>query len=391
MDAAHTEFLPSYTVGTEAYDAVAKVVAPYGSKAVLIGGEKAMAAAADRLEAALAGTAVSLCGREWYGGECSHENARRLAALDSVRGADMVFAMGGGRAIDCCKEVAELVGKPLFSFPTVASNCAPVTAIGVFYNADGSADDYYFPAGPPTHCFIDLTVLAQSPDDYFWAGIGDAMSKGPEVELASRGADLESTPAMGRALAASCEGPLMALGSAAMDEKRAGEAGPAFEAVVLDIIVTCGLVSNMTTSMTDPDHAYYYNSSAAHAFYNGWTAISKELVEAHLHGEVVAFGVLVLWAFDGKADELAAYNAANRALGFPTTLADIGATADDVERVVERARTTNEWGRAPYGYTEERFAQAILDADFYGRAVVSDDPLAVEAARLRVESHAPAI
>lgn len=164
---------------------------------------------------------------------------------------------------------------------------------------------------------------------------------------------------MGRAIAATCEGPLSD-SEEALAAKRRGVVTEAFEAVVLDIIVTCGIVSNMTTSMVDPDHAYYYNSSAAHAFYNAWTGISPELVEEHPHGAVVAFGVLVLWAFDGRMDELARYASLNRRLGLPVTLSAIGATAEDVPGIVGRAQATNEWGRAPYGYTAERFGQAVL-------------------------------
>lgn len=390
MDRARSEFLPSYTVGTDAYEAVAPLVAPYGTRAVLIGGKKALAAGSQRLRNALEGSAVQIVACEWYGGESSHANAARLAEMEQVASCDMVFAMGGGRAIDCCKEVAELIGKPLFTFPTVASNCAPVTAIGVFYKEDGSADSYFFPSAPPTHCFIDLAVLAESPDDLFWAGIGDALSKGPEVELASRDKVLEAVPAMGRAVAATCEGPLFSCAEEALSAKRRGLVTEAFEQVVLDIIVTCGIVSNMTTSMVDPNRSYYYNSSVAHAFYNAWTGISPELVEVRLHGAVVAFGVLVLWAFDGRMDELARYAALNRRLGLPVTLGALGASADDVPGIVERAQATNEWGRAPYPFTAERFGQAVLDADFYGRALEADDPLAEEAARIRVEHRADA-
>ena len=154
-------------------------------------------------------------------------------------------------------------------------------------------------------------------------------------------------------------------------------------------MVTCGIVSNMVTSMRCPDRSYCYNASVAHAFYNAWTGISPELVEAHPHGAVVSFGVLVLWAFDGRMDQLARYAALNRQLGLPVTLGALGASADDVPGIVERAQATNEWGCAPYPFTAERFGQAVLDADFYGRALEADDPLAEEAARIRVEHHGP--
>ena len=81
---------------------------------------------------------------------------------------------GGGRAIDTVKTAADILGKPFFSVPTVSSNCAPVSAIAVIYKDDGALDHYHFPKRCPEHCFIDTTVILDSPEELFWAGIGDA-------------------------------------------------------------------------------------------------------------------------------------------------------------------------------------------------------------------------
>lgn len=371
MEADQTEVLPAYTVGPDAYGAIPDVLGPLlggPARLVVVGGETAMAKGVPRLEEALAGSEVTLVGCVPFGGECTHGNARKVAENDLVAQADVILAMGGGRAIDCAKEAAELASKPLMTAPTVASNCAPITAIGVFYREDGSADAYYFPAAPPLHCFIDLTVIADSPDDYFWAGIGDALSKEPEVELASRDVELAHTPLMGRALCHACGSPLFSFSEQALADKRAGQVTEALRQVVLDIIITTGLVSNMTTSMVGSE-TYYYNSSVAHAFYNAWTGISKELVERHLHGEVVSFGVMVLKAFDHDDAGLATHAQINRSLGLPVTLAQIGVTEEDIPGIVERAQRTNEWGRAPYPFTPERFEKAIREADAHGRLV----------------------
>ena len=298
----------------------------------------------------------------------------------------MVFGMGGGRAIDETKEIAELAGKPLFTFPTVASNCAPVTAIGVFYKEDGSVDNYFLPKEPPIHSFIDTKVISESPDDYFWAGIGDALSKQPEVELSSRDLDLPHTPLMGRALAVSCERPLFDYSAKALDDKRTRTSSYELEQVILDIIVSTGLVSNMTTNLGAEKGAYYFNSSTAHAFYNAYTGIG-EAAERHLHGEVVSFGVLVLKAFDDKPEELKKFAALNVCLGLPTTLAELECPESALAGIVERAQKTNEWGRAPYGFSPERFEQAILDADAYGRALAAGSATAQAAALSAVHAH----
>lgn len=268
MELTSTNYLPSYTVGVDAYKAVPEVTRRFGSTAVIIGGKTAMEKAAPRLLAALEGTGVTVTDQIWYGGQPRHSVAEKLAADPRVQAVDMVFGMGGGRAIDETKEIAELAGKPLFTFPTVASNCAPVTAIGVFYKEDGSVDNYFLPKEPPNHSFIDTKVISESPDDYFWAGIGDALSKQPEVELSSRDLDLPHTPLMGRALAVSCERPLFDYSAKALEDKRTRTSSHELEQVILDIIVSTGLVSNMTTNLGAEKGAYYFNSSTAHAFYN---------------------------------------------------------------------------------------------------------------------------
>lgn len=386
MDLTTTNYLPSYTVGVDAYKAVPTVTRRFGTTAVLIGGKTAMEKAAPRLRAALEGTDATVTDQIWYGGSPRHNVAAKLAADPRVQAADMVFGMGGGRAIDETKEIAELAGKPLFTFPTVASNCAPVTAIGVFYKEDGSVDNYFLPKEPPIHSFIDTKVISESPDDYFWAGIGDALSKQPEVELSSRDLDLPHTPLMGRALAASCERPLFEYSAKALADKRSGTSSYELEQVILDIIISTGLVSNMTTNLGAEQGAYYFNSSTAHAFYNAYTGIGAA-VERHLHGEVVSFGVLVLKAFDDKPDDLEKFAALNASLGLPTTLAELECPEDALAGIVERAQKTNEWGRAPYGFTPERFEQAILDADAYGRALAAGDAAAQAAALAAVHAH----
>ena len=85
--------------------------------------------------------------------------------------------------------------------------------------------------------------------------------------------------------------------------------------------------------------------------------------------------------------------ALNRKLGLPTTLADLDITPEtvdaDLDIIVERAQKTNEWGRAPYGFTTDRFRQAILDTDAYGRAVAAGEKDLEAAALDAIAAHAP--
>ena len=88
--------IPSYTVGREAYKEIPKYAGRCGGRAVVIGGHKAMAAAREKLLAAVEGSGLEITDFVWYGKDCTFEAAKALEGQESVRGADMIFAVGGG-------------------------------------------------------------------------------------------------------------------------------------------------------------------------------------------------------------------------------------------------------------------------------------------------------
>ncbi len=87
---------------------------------------------------------------------------------------------------------------------------------------------------------------------------------------------------MGLALAKTCTEPLLKYGKQGMEDCKNDTNSAAIEAIALDIVVSTGYVSNLTNQ---PE--YYYNSSIAHAFYNGSCSIARN--GHHLHGEVSIF------------------------------------------------------------------------------------------------------
>lgn len=356
--------MSSYTVGEDCFDAIPAALAPYRAKSiVLVGGRRALASAAPGICAALAGTDVEILDEIVYGTDSTQSAIDALVDAEAFRAADVAFAIGGGKAIDTVKTAAKELDKTVFSVPTICSNCSSATAIAVVYNDDHSLKGYAYPDAP-AHIFINPAIIAAAPEEYFWAGIGDALSKQPEVEYATSAAELTHTGTLGLALAHTCTEPLMTYGEQGLADVRANRSSEAIRQIAHDIVVNTGYVSNLTNQ---PD--FYYNSSLAHAFYNATTGIPRP-GRTHLHGEVVSFGVLVLHAYTGDTEQLARYAAFNKKLGLPVTLSELDLDESHLERIAELAQNTNEWKQAnPSPFSTEAFIEAIKTADAFGASL----------------------
>ncbi len=348
---------PGYSIGTDAYEDIRNVCPVYGKKAAVIGGKRALAAAQDKILAAAEAAGLEIIGPFWCGGEASVENIERLEPM--VADADMIFAVGGGKAIDTCKVLAHRTNRPFFTFPTIASTCAACTSLGILYHPDGSLREYSFSKIPPNHIFIDPQIIADAPEQYLWAGIGDTMAKHYECTVSSRNDTPAHSDAMGIALSTMCAAPMLRWGKQALEDCRAHTVTPALTEVILGIIVSTGLVSNFV--QVD------YTTGLAHAVYNGFTILKSMEEHHHLHGEVVAYGILVLLTVDKQFEERDRVFAFNRAMGLPTQLADIHATPADLDAVADKALQGIDVRVYPYTVTKEMIINAIMELETYNK------------------------
>lgn len=353
--------LPNYSIGPDCYSEIPYVARNFGKKAVVVGGVTAMSKAKDALLAGIADSDIEILDFIPYGGDSSYENGDALIANETVQKADIIFGVGGGRACDTAKYVADKMDKPLFNFPTVASNCASVTAICVIYNPDGSFKEYYYPK-LADHTFINSAIIADSPEQLLWAGIGDALSKECEAVFSSKDDELKHTALMGVQLSRVCTEPLVEFGTAAMEAIKAKTPTKELDEVTLDIIISTGIVSNMTTNTPH----YYYNSSLAHCVYYGSTVTKKG--HAHLHGEVVSLGVLCLLTYAGDTAERDRLMEFNYSMGLPVCFDDVEITEDEFDAMAEKAMTSTEWEFRPKDVTKENFIQCMIDQNKVGKA-----------------------
>ena len=356
--------MPSYSIGADAYDDIPEVCGTYGKTVVIIGGKQALAITQDKILTTMRKSSIEVLDCVWYGGESSLENIEMLTP--KTQNADMIFAVGGGKAIDTVKVLAQRTGKPFFTFPTLASTCAACTSLGILYHPDGSLREYSFSKVPPNHIFIDTEIIAHAPMKYLWAGIGDTMAKHYECTVSSRGDTPSHSDAMGIALSSMSAKPIQRWGKEAMEACAEHRVTHELTEVILGIIVSTGLVSNFV--QVD------YTTGLAHAVYNGFTVIPSIEHNHHLHGEVVAYGILVLLTADQQHEERERVFRFNKSIGLPTKLADIHATEQDLPKVAKKALMGIDVRKYPYEVTESLIINAILELEEYNKTQESCCP-----------------
>ncbi len=355
-DGFSQQFLPDYTVGPEAYKDVAAVCGKYGTKAIAIGGKRALAAAKGELEKALNGSGIKILDFVWYGGEASFENAENIMALDKFAQADMIFAFGGGKALDTCKYSAYVSKKPVFTFPTIAGTCAAASSEAIMYYPSGVMRETVETGRPAVHIFINTKIIAEAPEVYLWTGIGDTMAKHFETSLAGRGKELSHGEALGIEMGSMCYKPLVKYSKKALDDCKNNVSSYDLEQICLCNIVTTGLVSGFINSSL--------NSNIAHSIFYGMTVL-PQIEKDHLHGEVVSYGVLVLLIYDNQLERLDELYPFYKSIGLPTKLADIDVKMEELTPVIDKCLDVEDIRNVPYEVTREKLMEAITYLEEY--------------------------
>jgi len=93
--------------------------------------------------------------------------------------------------------------------------------------------------------------------------------------------------------------------------------------------------------------------------------VLKQIENNHLHGEVVAYGVLVLLLCDKQYDEFGKVYKFCKSIGLPTKLADLEVTKEELATVINRALQTGDIVHVPYEITYEMIESAMLELEEY--------------------------
>lgn len=358
---AVTKLFADYTIGDDAYLQVDRFCSPYGKRVLLIGGMTGMKKGRPVLDQALASTGSGLVIAEavLYGNECTYERIRELSRIYRDKEIDMVFGMGGGKAMDTAKGTAHELGVPVFTFPTIPSNCASMAALSVVYRVDGGFDSFYYFERPAVHCFINTDIMIHAPKMYFRAGMGDTIAKYFECHFSARGDELDYHSALGREISNLCYERIRTYAVKALEEFDKGEPGDAFTQAVLAITVNTGLVSHMVADC--------YNCALAHAVCYGLDRIPG-VAERFLHGDLVGYGILIQLAVDERDRELNEVCELLRMMGIPVSLKELGVPLERcaLKDMLKEAVSGPDMEHIPYVVTEEMVWDGICRVEAVG-------------------------
>lgn len=347
---------PNYSIGKNVINNLEEICSLYGNNIVVIGGQTALDKMYDKLQGSVQGTKLEIVDCLWYGGECTYANIELLTKKALEKQVNVILGVGGGKAIDTAKGVAFKLGIPVITLPTIASTCAGITSLSVVYKENGDFDSFYFFDKPPVHCIIDSDIIAKAPVKYLRAGMGDTMAKHYECTFSSRGAKLDHSSNLAKEISNMCVNPLITYGEKAIKDCHMNVNSFEVEQVILNNIVSTGLVSMLIDEK--------YNGALAHSLFYGLT-ILEHIEKNYLHGDVVAYGVLVQLAVDNNYKELSKLYDFYRKINLPTSLDDIEVQYDRnyLKEVLRNTVKGPDMEDLPYKITEEMVFKAIGEVE----------------------------
>jgi len=351
-----------YIQGTGALQEIGDHAARLGTVALLVGGKTALSLCASAIQASLAVKNV-ICQQENFRGISSQKEINRLVAIAATSLVDVVIAVGGGAAIDAGKAVSHELQVPIIVVPTTAATDAPCSALAVIYREEGAFERYLLLRRNPDCIIVDTAVIAQSPVRFLVAGMGDALATFWESDSCARSGQVNPLTGGGsqtlatRALARLCYETLLDSGVQAKLDVSLGVVTPALEAIVEANTLLSGLSSE------NGGHA------GGHAVHNGLTTLAA--TRNKLHGEKVAFGVMVQLVLEGRAGQIIReVHRFCHDVGLPLCLADldlITPTTEDVRQVAKVAAAEGETIHATwFPVNVDMVEAAIWTADAIG-------------------------
>jgi glycerol dehydrogenase-like iron-containing ADH family enzyme len=330
-------------------------IAALGQRPLMIGGERSLAVMAQAWLPGLKKAGLAMA-TGLYGADCSDRANAELQQLAQHHAADLILAVGGGKAMDTAKRVAHELALPIVTIPTSGATCAAWTALSNVYSEAGAFEYDIALRRCPDLLVLDYDLIATAPRRTLVAGIGDAIAKWYEASVSSGQSE--------RTLLINAVQQARVLRDILLQKSVTALAQPG-SLVWCDVVDATVLMAGVTGGIGGAQ----CRTVAAHAVHNGLT----QLPASHdmLHGEKVAYGILVQLRLEEMLQGSGLAAAARQqllqfygAIGLPQTLADLGlahCTIAELQQAAEFAcQPQSDIHRLPFAVTPDQLLAAMV-------------------------------
>lgn len=287
-----------------------------------------------------------------YKNQCSYENAAYFESIVKKNQIDGIVAVGGGKALDLGKLVANNCLIPSICLPTLASTCAAYTPVSVVYNEKGEMVDLLFFCRSISLSLVDPQVILDSPKAYLVAGIGDTLAKWYESDgIISQLKDPSVEILVAHYAAKQCQENLLKYGVKAVADLEKNQLTDEFIKVVETNILLAGMVGGFGDK--------YGRTSGAHSIHDALTFVPG--THQHLHGNKVAYGILIQLAVEGKWQEIKRVISFYKEIDLPYSFKELGLLETDFDLVANLAVKDELFHLLAQEVTVETIKQGMID------------------------------
>uniref|UniRef100_A0A8J7AG99 Iron-containing alcohol dehydrogenase family protein n=1 Tax=Desmonostoc muscorum LEGE 12446 TaxID=1828758 RepID=A0A8J7AG99_DESMC len=340
--------------GSGVLQAAASEIACLGNRPLIVAGDRTLAISQENLQPILE-TQQLHSAQLSYGADCCEASLKSLRKTAKEHKADVIIGVGGGKALDTAKLLAQQLQLPVVTIPTSAATCAAWSALSNVYSEDGA---FLYDVGLsrcPDLLILDYDLIKTAPQHTLVAGIGDAIAKWYEASVSS--GHLQDTLIIAALQQARVLRDILLQKSAAALQEPGSEV---WREVVDATVLLAGVVGGLGGAQC--------RTVAAHAVHNGLPHIS---VHGCIHGEKVALGILVQLRLEEmlQNNQLAA-SARQQLLkfyaeiGLPQKLSDLGLgniTLGELQTAAEVALAPNsDIHRLPFKVALEQLMAAMV-------------------------------
>lgn len=360
LEVCSAMFPGKYVQGRGALAFMGDIIAPLAKRVFIMGGKRALAESMPKIKSSLDDCEIIFTTEE-FAGE-STQSQIDLMSQKAIKGkAELVVGVGGGKALDAAKAVANQLSVEIVVVPTLASTDAPTSTISVVYTDDGKFSHYLRFAKSPDVVVVDTEIIAKAPTRFLNAGMGGALAVSYEAEAASiaRARNMIGGLPFNSVIkwASRCREIIFDCGVMASRAVDNNLVIPAVDSVVEANLLLSGIGFESG------------GLAAAHGVFHGFRSVIPKI--KHLHGEIVAFGTLVQLILENRSEkEIGSLVGLFKALKLPYRFEHLSLVNPDIEVMKSIATYACEAGTTknmPFAIDAKMMLHAMLYADEIGK------------------------